>query len=69
MTVYVFDTLTNLFDFELQYDLIIMFRVYPWSYKNSLLEKLFDLMSQKYTGKRLIRNCTNHSGNLEIIGE
>ena len=66
--VYVFDLSINSSDFEFLDDLITLFRAYPWSYKNSLSEKLFDLMSKTYTGKDLIRNCTKHSGNFEMIG-
>ena len=64
-----FDSLTNSSDLELPDDLIAMFRSYPWSYKNFLSEKMFDLISQIYTGKSLIRKCTNYSSNFEMIGE
>ena len=56
-------------DFEFPEHMICIFRSYSWSFINHLDEKVMDLFRKTFQGKGLIRNCTYHEVNFEILGE
>ena len=55
-------------DFDLPDNVISIFRGYKWPYKNCLKEKHYDLLKITYKNKGMIRKCTHHKGNFEMIG-
>ena len=55
-------------DFELPHGVISIFRGYSWPFKHCLNNTLLDLIKQTYKQKGLLRSCTVHSGNFEMIG-
>lgn len=56
-------------DFELPMHLICLLRSYPWPFYNDFNETLMNLFHLTFPGKGLKRNCTQHEGSFEMIGE
>lgn len=55
-------------DFELTEKTISVFRGYIWPFKNKLQHDHYEACSKTFTSKGLVRNCTTHNGNFEMIG-
>ena len=55
-------------DFDLPKGSVGIFRSYPWPFSNNLKDYYLDICGKTFAGKGLIRNCTNHSGNFEMLG-
>ena len=55
-------------DFDLPKGSVGIFRSYPWPFSNNLKDYHLDICGKTFAGKGLIRNCTNHSGNFEMLG-
>ena len=49
--------------------LICLLRSYSWPYYNDFNETLMNLFHLTFPGKGLKRNCTQHEGCFEMIGE
>ena len=56
-------------DFELPPNMICIFRSYPWPFVNYIDKNILELFRNTFRGKGLIRNCTYHEGNFEMLGE
>ena len=56
-------------DFDLPRGTVSIFRGYSWPFINCVKETYFDLMQRTYQSKGLVRHCTKHYGNFEMIGE
>ena len=56
------------YDFELNQGLICIFRGYEWPFEQKITQHHHDLFTKIYTKKRLIRKCTHHYRNFEMIG-
>ena len=55
-------------DFELPDGLTSVFRCYKWPFLNCMEDVHYTLFNKTYKNKGLIRHCTNHFGNFEMIG-
>ena len=56
-------------DFDLPRGTVSIFRGYSWPFMNCVKETHFDLIQRTYQSKGLVRHCTKHYGNFEMIGE
>ena len=59
----------SLHDFELLKGTISIFRGYNWPFLKSMKTHHYEILSQTYRNKGLIRKCTEHQGNFEMIGK
>ena len=55
-------------DYDLPADIVSIFRCYRWPFENSLEDDILEVMQQTFTRKGLVRKCTEHCGNFEMIG-
>jgi hypothetical protein len=55
-------------DFDLPGEGIAIFRCFQWPFKKVLNHDSFQLLSNTFGGKGLVRHCTDHSGSFEFIG-
>ena len=56
-------------DFELNYNLISLFRGYLWPFEKVLNNMHLQLLQDTFPKKGLLRKCTQHNGNFEMIGK
>lgn len=66
--VYEVDLESNTNDFDLPKGLTSVFRGYQWPFVNCVQDIHFDMLKKTFTKKGLVRHCTTHYGNFEMIG-
>ena len=66
--IYAVSCKSSPYDFEIDQGLICIFRGYEWPFEQKLTHQHHDLITKTYRKQGLIRNCTHHYGNFEMIG-